>query len=682
MKEYLQKLVREKGIRYSLILMIIIICLNAALVIYYRQVVIRSSERSVTVKELQKGLKNFDSNFRQADVGVRAYLIRQNSQFLYPYNGAKDNYAENLDNLEALLENSGFDVSQMPTARAAVVEYMHTLQLMIDLCDQGNVDEAIDIFLEDRGLDAWRKFNPFIVSCRSFVEELTQRSEADFRTSMNFILFVQILLILISVPILTLAFRKLSKDEKVRNGLFKYLIDSNKKYLYDDGSEIEIKDEDTVISNLINNLKKAAGFINSIAKGDYNINWSGLEGKAQDLNKESIAGELILMRNKMLDAKQQDDIRIWTNEGLSKFADLIRRHQDDLGMLSDKLVANIVEYIGAQQGGLFLKQTKGQSDTYLQLGGCYAYQRKKYMEKRVELGQGLVGQCFLEGESTYISNIPEEYVNITSGLGGTNPTTLLIVPLKNNEEIVGVLEIASLKPLEKHKISFVERLAETVASSIITAQTNENTKVLLEQSQQQAEEMRAQEEEMRQNMEELQATQEQMHRKNAEVEDLLKKSSENEESMKLQMEALQEMEGEASKIMANMKKEAEGYRSMLTDVLNELPQKVFIKDATGKIYVANNKVAESLDKTIDEVLGKTDYDFVDKKTADTWRKQEVDVMKNGPKASVFEEEAAGTVRVVESIKKAFFIKPLNQNGLLGIQTELSDKEEIKKKLKS
>jgi GAF domain-containing protein len=82
-----------------------------------------------------------------------------------------------------------------------------------------------------------------------------------------------------------------------------------------------------------------------------------------------------------------------------------------------------------------------------------------------------------------------------------------------NEHVVGVIEIANLKPFEKYQIEFLERLAETIASAISTARNNEKTKVLLEQSQQQAEEMRAQEEEMRQNMEELQATQEQMHRK-------------------------------------------------------------------------------------------------------------------------------------------------------------------------
>jgi PAS domain-containing protein len=213
--------------------------------------------------------------------------------------------------------------------------------------------------------------------------------------------------------------------------------------------------------------------------------------------------------------------------------------------------------------------------------------------------------------------------------------------MRMNEIVVGVIEIANLKPFEKYQIDFLERLAETIASAISSVKTNEKTQILLEQSQQQAEEMRAQEEEMRQNMEELQATQEQMHRKNEEVENLLKQASENEESMKLQMDALQEMESEAANLAEYTKKEADGFRSMLMDILNEVPEKVFLKDAEGKIYIANQKVADAHGLPLSELIGKSDYDFVDKETADEWRKQELEILKKGEDRYVFEDTIGG-----------------------------------------
>ena len=309
-----------------------------------------------------------------------------------------------------------------------------------------------------------------------------------------------------------------------------------------------------------------------------------------------------MMRDQMQKAKREDEIRIWANEGLSKFADLIRNHQNDKLQLSEKLISEIVLYLGAQQGGLFFVSEDEQHQRFLELVGCYAYQRKKYQEKRIEIGQGLVGQCFLEGETTHISNIPNDYVNITSGLGETNPSNLLIVPLKINEEIVGVIELANLKKFENHQIEFVERLAESVASSISTVNTNEKTRILLEQSQQQSEEMKAQEEEMRQNMEELQATQEQMHRKNEEVEDLLKKTSENEAAIKSQ-----------NKTILTEKKALETEDAILGTLMKMIPDRVTVKDQDGNyLKVSQSKLKSLKEKGFIEVIGKSDQEMFGK----------------------------------------------------------------------
>src|SRR5690606_9443071 len=143
----------------------------------------------------------------------------------------------------------------------------------------------------------------------------------------------------------------------------------------------------------------------------------------------------------------------------------------------------------------------------------FAFDIKKHQRQRLKLGEGLLGQAFLERETTLLTEIPEEYIRITSGLGMANPRALLMVPLKVDETAYGIVELASFRNYEQHEIAFVERLAETIASTVASVKAAQKNRVLIEQFQTQTEQMHAQEEEMRQNMEELQATQEELARK-------------------------------------------------------------------------------------------------------------------------------------------------------------------------
>src|SRR5690606_32584770 len=155
------------------------------------------------------------------------------------------------------------------------------------------------------------------------------------------------------------------------------------------------------------------------------------------------------------------------------------------------------------------------------LEACYAYERKKFLEKRIEFGEGLIGQAYLEKDIIYMTEIPERYVSISSGLGNANPRSDIIIPLISNDTIEAVIEIASFQKMEKHEIEFMQKVGEYVASAIAAVKVNQRTKALLQSTQEQAEEMRSQEEEMRQNMEELQATQEEVQRRTQEYQKVI-----------------------------------------------------------------------------------------------------------------------------------------------------------------
>lgn len=118
----------------------------------------------------------------------------------------------------------------------------------------------------------------------------------------------------------------------------------------------------------------------------------------------------------------------------------------------------------------------------------------------------------LEGEHIYLTDVPPNYINITSGLGQANPTSILIMPLKISENVMGVIELASFKEIAQYQIEFVAKIGENIASTLATVKTNQTTLRLLDEARISSEEKRAAEEELLQNQEELQATQEEMQR--------------------------------------------------------------------------------------------------------------------------------------------------------------------------
>ena len=216
----------------------------------------------------------------------------------------------------------------------------------------------------------------------------------------------------------------------------------------------------------------------------------------------------------------EDSKRNWTSEGLANFADILRSN-NDLKTLSNTIISNLIKYVKANQGAIFMLED--QPKNHLELIACYAYDRQKYLNKTIEIGEGLVGQCFQEKGRIFLTEVPESYINITSGLGYAPPRNVLIVPLLNNEKVEGVIEIASFNILEEYEIQFIEKVAESIASTISNMKINQQTTKLLSETQAQSAQMHSQEEEMRQNLEEMTAIQEEMQRKEFEYLDKIEK---------------------------------------------------------------------------------------------------------------------------------------------------------------
>jgi methyl-accepting chemotaxis protein len=280
----------------------------------------------------------------------------------------------------------------------------------------------------------------------------------------------------------------------------------------------EIGEMSKALNELVTGLKALSGVALEIGRGNYDSNFKPLS------DDDVLGNSLLRMRDDLKaaaieDAKRklEDEQRNWASSGVARFSDILRQNNDKLEALSYDVISNLVKYLNANQGGIFLINDNKKDDVHMELVSCYAFSRKKHLKKRIEMTEGLVGRCILEKESIYLTDVPDNYVKITSGLGDANPRCLLLVPLAMNEKIFGVIEIASFTLIQPYQIEFVEKIAEIIASTLSAVQINMQTSKLLEQSKIQAEELAAQEEEMRQNMEELRATQEESYRKEHEM---------------------------------------------------------------------------------------------------------------------------------------------------------------------
>ncbi len=235
-------------------------------------------------------------------------------------------------------------------------------------------------------------------------------------------------------------------------------------------------------------------------------------------------------------SKAEEEKRIWAAKGLADVSKIMRE-SDELGTMSTQVIIYLVKLLGANQAGLFLIEGDHE-DKFLEMKACYAYERKKYIKKQIAIGEGLIGQCYLEKEHIYLIDIPEDYILIGSGLGDAKPRCILLVPLLANDIVYGVIEIASFKEFQNHEVNFLLEVGENIALTVRSIKTNEQTQTLLYETQAMAEQMKTQEEEMRQSMEEIAATQEELTRREGELKDEIRAKDEQIAALEQQLQKL------------------------------------------------------------------------------------------------------------------------------------------------
>ncbi|MEI1377325.1 response regulator [Nostoc sp. UHCC 0926] len=293
-------------------------------------------------------------------------------------------------------------------------------------------------------------------------------------------------------------------------------------------------------ATLTTQLRSLAEVATAVTKGDL----------TRSIAVEAL-GEVAILKdniNQMIanlrETTQKNTEQDWLKTNLAKFTRMLQG-QRDLETVSKLILSELAPLVGAQHGVFFLMEY-GENTPYLKLISSYAYRERRHLANRFHLGEGLVGQCALEKERILLTEVPSDYVRISSGLGEATPLNAVVLPLVFEGQVTAVIELASFRRFSEIHLTFFDQLTESIAIVLNTIAASMRTEELLKQSQSLAEELQTQQSELRQTNQRL----EQQAQSLKASEDLLKGQQEELQQTNAELE-------EKAELLATQKKEVE-----------------------------------------------------------------------------------------------------------------------------
>ncbi|MFN6472849.1 MAG: HAMP domain-containing protein [Nostoc sp. SerVER01] len=282
-------------------------------------------------------------------------------------------------------------------------------------------------------------------------------------------------------------------------------------------------------------------------------------------------GEVAILKdniNQMIanlrETTQKNTEQDWLKTNLAKFTRMLQG-QRDLETVSKLILSELAPLVGAQHGVFYLMDA-GDNSTYLKLISSYAYRERKHLANRFYMGEGLVGQCALEKERILLTEVPNDYIKIGSGLGEATPLNAVVLPVLFEGQVTAVIELASFRRFSEIHLTFFDQLTESIAIVLNTIAASMRTEELLKQSQSLAEELQTQQNELRETNKRL----EQQAQSLKASEDLLKGQQEELQQTNAELEEKAELLAQQKKEVERKNREIEQARTSLEEKAEQL----------------------------------------------------------------------------------------------------------------
>jgi HAMP domain-containing protein/CheY-like chemotaxis protein/signal transduction histidine kinase len=284
-------------------------------------------------------------------------------------------------------------------------------------------------------------------------------------------------------------------------------------------------------NNLTGQVRAIADVATAVTEGDLTRSIT-VEAQGELLALKDNVNQMITNLRETTQKNQEQD---WLKTNLAKFSGMMQG-QKNLEAVSRLIMSELTPLVGANHGAFFMSSGDGDSSS-LRLLASYAYRERKHVANRFRLGEGLVGQSALEKKAILLTNVPDDYIQINSGLGEGTPLNILVFPVLFEDEVRAVVELASFQPFSQIHRIFLDQLSESIGVVLNMIGANMRTEELLNQSQSLAQELQTQSKELQQQQAELKKS-------NAELEAQAKSLKTSEELLKDQQEELQQINEE------------------------------------------------------------------------------------------------------------------------------------------
>ena len=346
-------------------------------------------------------------------------------------------------------------------------------------------------------------------------------------------------------------------------------------------------------ANLTTQVRAISEVASAVTQGDL-TRTIGVEAKGEvEALKDTINQMIFNLKATTLRNQEQD----WLKSNLAKFTQMLQG-QKELNSVTKKILSELATVVTAQHGLFYILQEDEKfMDSKLNLIASYAYVKRKNSPTQYAMGEGLIGQVAVEKERILLSNVPKDYIRISSGLGDARPQNVIILPVLFEDRLKAVIELASMDNFSQTHLDFLEGLTESIGIVLNTIESNSRTEELLVQSQSLASELKSQQEVLRNTNEELEEKavllanqKEEVELKNQEVEVARKALEEKADQLTLTSKY-------KSEFLANMSHELRTPLNSLQILANEL-----ISNRDGNLTDKQIQFAKTINACGDDLI--------------------------------------------------------------------------------